>query len=411
VSAVAATDRPLATLEQAREQILSGVEPLAAEEVALDQALGRVLAQPVLARLTLPPWDNSAMDGFALRAVDATPGAALPVAGEVAAGGSPSRALEPGTALRIFTGAPMPAGADAVVPIEDADYSGSTVVINVPPAAGAHIRRAGSDIRSGDQLLTAGTRLTAARIALAAAGGYASLAVHRRPRVAVLATGNELVAAGQPLGPSQIPDSNSVGLAAQAREAGTEPRSFGVARDDLGDVVARLREAVDWADVVVVSGGVSVGAHDVVKDAFEALGRLELWRVAIQPGKPLAFGRADGPRAVLLFGLPGNPVSSFVTFELFVRPVLRRLSGHTDLIGRPVVHARLADAVRKPLDRRSFLRVQLDGDVARLSGGQASHVISALAWANALAIVPEGIAELPAGAEVEVMRLDSELDA
>jgi molybdopterin molybdotransferase len=225
-----------------------------------------------------------------------------------------------------------------------------------------------------------------------------------------VATGDELVAAGAELGPAQIPDSNSIGLAAQATQSGADARALGVARDDLDDVTHSLRRAVDWADVVVVSGGVSVGAHDVVKDAFARIGQLELWRVAVQPGKPLAFGRASRDRSVLLFGLPGNPVSSFVTFELFVRPVLRRLAGYGDVIGREVVRARLSSAVRKPVDRRTFLRVRLEKGEARLSGGQGSHMLSGLAAANALAIIPEGVADLPAGAEVDVMRIDTELD-
>jgi molybdopterin molybdotransferase len=322
--------------------------------------------------------------------------------------------------MRIFTGAPIPPGADAVVTVEDTDAPRgtagggalpATVAIGVAPKVGAHIRGAGSDIRAGDRLLEAGHRLRPSDLALAAAGGHGRLAVFGRPRVAVLATGDELVAAGTELGPAQIPDSNSIGLTAQATQTGTEARSFGVARDDLDEVTQKLREAVAWADVVVVSGGVSVGAHDVVKDAFARLGELELWRVAVQPGKPLAFGRArDGDRQVLLFGLPGNPVSSFVTFELFVRPVLRRLAGHADVNGREVVRARLSGAVGKPADRRTFLRVRLQDGQARLSGGQGSHMLSGLAAANALAIVPEGVTELPAGAEVDVLRLDTETD-
>ena len=308
----------------------------------------------------------------------------------------------------------------AVVPVEDTDApfgpgsSGdlpSAVAIFAAAPVGAHIRRAGSDIQVGDALLSAGRRLRPQDLALAAAGGHATLAVHARPRVAILATGNELVPAGAPLGPASIPDSNSIGLTAQAVETGAEARSFGIATDRLAEVIERLRDAAAWADVVVVSGGVSVGAHDVVKDAFAALGRLELWRVAVQPGKPVAFGRVGGDRTVLLFGLPGNPVSSFVTFELFVRPVVRRLAGYADLIGREVVRARLSDAVRKPADRRSFLRVHLATGVARLSGGQSSHMLSGLAAANALAIIPEGVTELPAGSEVDVLRLDTELSA
>jgi molybdopterin molybdotransferase len=424
MSAATVTERPLASLEEARAQILAGVAPKPTEDVDLPAALGRVLAAPVVARLTLPPWDNSAMDGFAVRAADvagARPASpvSLPVAGDLAAGAAATAALAPGTAQRIFTGAPLPPGADAVVPVEDTDAPRGTagggiaperVAVSAAARVGAHIRPAGSDIQAGARLLEPGRRLNATALALAAAGGHARLPVFERPRVAVLATGDELAAAGAALGPAQIPDSNSIGLTAQATQSGAEARSWGVARDNLEEVTQKLGEAIGWADLVVVSGGVSVGAHDVVKDAFERLGRLELWRVAVQPGKPVAFGRADGRRQVLLFGLPGNPVSSFVTFELFVRPVLRRLAGFADLSGREIVRARLSEAVTKPVDRRTFLRVRLAGGEARLSGGQGSHMLSGLAAANALAIVPEGISELPAGAEVDVMRLDSELD-
>jgi len=429
------------SLESARQRMLEGLEALPAEVVSLGHALGRVLAVPIHSRLTLPPWDNSAMDGFALRAADATGATAqrpaeLQLVGEVAAGHAPGVTVEPGTLVRILTGAPLPMGADTVVPVEDAaEPSGGSGLVRVyrPPVAGAHIRRAGSDLRPDYPLLAAGQELTPAALAVAAAGGHGTLSVHRRPKVAVLATGDELVAAGMELGPAQIPDSNSVGLVAQASELGAEARSLGVAGDRLDEVLERLTPALAWADVIVVSGGVSVGVHDVVKEAFERLGHLDLWRVAVQPGKPLAFARAarrrageaagevprdsggEGPRdsggEVLLFGLPGNPVSSFVTFELFVRPVLRRLAGHADLTGREVVRARLAEPVSKSSGRRAFLRVRLtradsSGEWhATLAGGQSSHVLSALAAADGLAIVPEEQDALPEGAEVEVIRL------
>jgi molybdopterin molybdotransferase len=226
--------------------------------------------------------------------------------------------------------------------------------------------------------------------------------------------GDELVAPGEPLGPAQIPDSNTVGLAAHARELGAEVQILGIARDDLDDVLAHLRRGLAWADVIVASGGVSVGAHDVVKDAFAQIGRIDLWRVAVQPGRPLAFGRApatDGQREVLLFGLPGNPVSSLITFELFVRPVLRCLAGHHDVIGRDIVRATLDAPVTKAPKRRSFLRVALaktatgTGWRASLAGGQDSHVLSALAAADGLAIIGEEFDAVPAGIEVEVIRI------
>jgi molybdopterin molybdotransferase len=421
--------RPLLRLEEARDRMLAGVEPLPAELVALDDAIWRVLAEPVDSRLTLPPWDNSAMDGFAVRSED-VPGASvgeplrLRVTGEVAAGHAPEGEVTAGTAMRILTGGMLPFGADAIVPVEDTDAPEGVaalpewVAIHQPAAPGAHVRPAGSDLREGDRLLDAGASLTPQALAVIAASGHGSVCVRRRPRVAVIATGDELVTAGQPVGPAQIPDSNSVSIAAQATDAGAEVIRLGVAPDDFDEVMARLRRAMDSADVVVATGGVSVGAHDLVKDAFERLGRMELWRVAIQPGKPLAFALAerDDGTPVRLFGLPGNPVSSFVTFELFVRPVLRRLGGHADLGGRQTVRARLVDPVASSPGRRTFVRVRLTRDsgaatdtgwTAALAGGQGSHVLSALAQADGLAVVPEDVEMLPPGATVDVIRLDS----
>ena len=422
-----ATARPteLLSLEHALAKMLDGLAPLESEEVALDAALGRVLAAPLRSLVTAPPFDNSAMDGYAVRAVDVAAAApqqplSLPVIDESAAGRPASENVVAGTAIRILTGAPLPGGADAVVPLEDTDAHQrdgaaalETIAVLQPARPGAHVRRAGSDLRAGEPLLAAGAVLTPAALAVAAAGGHARLAVQRRPRVAVLATGNELVAPGEPLGEAEIYDSNTVGLLGQARRMGAEARSLGIAGDAVESVVSLLAPALDWADVAVVSGGVSVGVHDVVKDAFARLGRIELWRVAVQPGKPLAFGRAARPAGVrepLLFGLPGNPVSSLVTFELFVRPVLRRLAGHADPLARDIVRARLADDVSKAAGRRAFLRVRLSpaadgGMMATLAGGQGSHVLSALAAADGLAIVHEDVDGLPAGSEVEVIRL------
>jgi molybdopterin molybdotransferase len=415
--------RPLLSLEEARARMLDGMEALPTEEVALENAAGRVLAGALTSKLTLPPFDNSAMDGFAVIAADV--GAAskdapvsLAVIGEAAAGKGAGVPLTRGTAIRILTGAPLPEGADAVVPVEDTDARlgvadlPERVTIYAVKQPGVHIRRAGSDLRRGDQILAAGTELSPQALTVAAAGGHAHVTTHLRPRLALLATGDELVPVGENLGEAQIPDSNSVGLAAQARELGAEVRSLGIAHDTLSDVLDRLRQGLDWADVIVASGGVSVGAHDVVKAAFAEIGRIDLWRIAVQPGKPLVFGRAAATGRqgeVLLFGLPGNPVSSFVTFELFVRPVLRRMAGHTDVIGRQVVRATLEQDVSKGPGRRAFLRVTLTesagGWRASLAGGQDSHVLSALAAADGLAIIREEHDSLPAGSVVEVIRI------
>lgn len=415
-------------LEVARERMLAGLTALPAESVSIAAALGRVLAEDGIARETLPPWDNSAMDGFAVRAADVAGAASdtpvrLRVVGESAAGHAPSVQVDPGTAVRVLTGAMVPDGADAVVPVEDTDAARgvatlpASVSILAAAGLGAHVRRRGSDLVAGDLLVTGGTRLTPAALAVLAAGGLGTVRVVRRPRVAILGTGDELVPPGEPLGPAQIPDSNSISLAALAAAAGAEVIPLGVARDDRAAVLERLHAGIAAADLVVTSGGVSVGAHDEVKEAFDEIGRMDLWRVAIQPGKPLAFGRAIAPegRTVLLFGLPGNPVSSFVTFELFVRPVLRTLAGHADPIGRRTVRARLTGDVTKSPGRRAFLRVRLASDpadpttfLAELAGGQGSHVLSALARSNGFAIIPEEVDALPAGSVVDVLRIDEE---
>jgi molybdopterin molybdotransferase len=352
------------------------------------------------------------MDGFALRAADAFEGAQLRVMGEVAAGQRPDVTVVSGTTVRILTGAPVPAGADVVVPVEVTDAPAgvaalpTAVTINRAFEAGAHIRRAGSDLRAGQQILQAGTQLDPTSIAVAAAAGHGRLPVHRRPRVAVLATGDELVPAGTELGDAHIPDSNTPGLLAAARDAGAEVRALGIARDTHQSVLGALNRGLDWADLIVASGGVSVGAHDVVKDAFATVGSIELWRIAVQPGKPLAFGRSG---RTLLFGLPGNPVSSLVTFELFVRPVLRRMVGLQDVSGREIVRATLADPVRKAHGRRAFIRVRLerrdDAWHAMLAGGQESHMLTALAAADGLAIIPETTDAAQPGLQVEVIRL------
>jgi molybdopterin molybdotransferase len=450
VTTLPGTDERLRTVEEARAAVLAAVSgPVATEIAFLSEALGRVVAEPVVARTSLPPWDNSAMDGYAIRATD-TVGATedspvrLEVVGEVSAGSAPDVEVPRGGAVRIATGAPIPAKADAVVQVElttplaadgqpagprGRDASGPlppAVLVHASIVRGAAIRRAGSDLAGGTTILQAGQMLTAAAIGLAAGAGIDQLPVHRRPRVDVLATGDEVRAPGRDLGPAGIPDANGPGLMALVEAAGGHAVTLGIARDRLEDVHSRLCAALaDGADAVVVSGGVSVGPYDVVKLAFEKIGRIDLWRVAVQPGKPFAFGtaeREDGSR-MLLFGLPGNPVSSFVTFELFVRPAIRALAGHpADRLLRPTDRAVLGEAVSKGHGRRAFIRVIAERDDAgspirddrgrvsvRLAGGasgQGSHVLSALAVADALAVVPEADDELPAGADVELWWLD-----
>ncbi len=440
----------LLSVEEARARVLAAAAgSLPADVVPVADARGRVLAGPVIAATDLPPWDNSAMDGYAVRAADldnATEDVPvrLVVVGEIAAGAVPDRLVGPGEAIRIATGAPMPAGADTAVQVElttplDAagrpgprgrDAAGPlppAVLVHRAPVAGMNVRMRGSDLRAGVAILEPGTALGPAEIALAAGAGVASVAVHRSPRVAVITTGDELRPAGANLGPAGIPDANGPMIAALCAAAGAEARHLGIAPDELGAMTRFLREALAWADVVIVSGGVSVGPYDVVKPAFESVGTMDLWRVAVQPGKPFAFGVATRPAPAdtalpaLLVGLPGNPVSSFVTFELFVRPLLRRLAGRPDHdLLRPVDAAVLEDAVEKASGRRAFLRVvarrdrpggppvrDAEGRVrVILAGGQGSHVMSALAAADALAVVPESVDALPPGAPVELWWLD-----
>ncbi len=437
----------LRTVEAARAAILAAITaPMAVEQVDVDEALGRVLAEDVIAAVTLPPWDNSAMDGYAIQAADvvaATEGepVRLAVVGEVPAGGVGDRRAEHGSAIRIATGAPIPQGADAVVPVEattplDAtgvagprgrDAAGplpAAVLVHEGSRAGSHIRRRGSDLEAGATILASGSAMTPAAIALAAGAGLTAVPVRRVPLVGILATGDEVRSAGAELGAAGIPDANGPGLRALAASAGAEVLSLGIAPDDLGDVTGRLRTALAaGADAIVVAGGVSVGPYDVVKLAFEAVGEIGLWKVAVQPGKPFAFGTAKRPDGgtTLLFGLPGNPVSSFVTFELFVRPAIRALSGRRDLF-RPSDRAVLLDEVRTASGRRAFLRATVERDadgtphrddqgrvVVRLShgpAGQGSHVLSALAAADALAIVPEAVEVHPAGGPLEIWWLD-----
>jgi molybdopterin molybdotransferase len=440
----------LLSVEEALAAVLATITgPTEEEVVYLSEARGRVLAEDVIGLTALPPWDNSAMDGYAVRAADLaaateTAPVLLEVIGEVRAGSAPETEAARGTAIRIATGAPVPPGADAVVQVElttpatadgtpagerGRDATGplpAAALVHAAVARGAAIRRAGDDLPEGETILRAGTRITPAAIALAAGSGHDTLRVHRRPRVGVLATGDEIRAPGAALGPAGIPDANGPGLMALVEEAGGQPMSLGIAHDRLDDVRARIRAAEQGSvDAIIVSGGVSVGPYDVVRAAFEEIGRIELWRVAVQPGKPFAFGtveRRDGGRT-LLFGLPGNPVSTFVTFELFVRPAIRRLAGiPVERLVRTTDHAVLLDPASKSPGRRAFLRVVAERDAAgtpvrdssgrvrvRLAGGtsgQGSHVLSALAVADGLAIVPETSDTLAAGSPVDLWWLD-----
>lgn len=393
------------TVEEALERILARVRPLAAERVDARLALGRVLAEPVVSRRELPPWPNASMDGYAVRAADtARAPVRLLVVGRVAAGAVPARPVGPGEAMRIFTGAPLPEGADAVVPQEEVERAGEHVLVRAPVSPGAAVRPRGEDVRVGDRVLEPGRVLGPAELGLLAALGHSPVLVHRRPRVAVLSTGDELADFGREPGPGQIPNTNTYALLAQAQAAGAEAVSLGVAPDRLDAIEERLRWGAA-ADVLVSSAGVSVGEFDLVREALVRAGaELHLWQVAMRPGKPITFGTL-GPR--LVFGLPGNPVSAMVTFELFVRPVLLRLSGRTDL-HRPRVRARAAEPIPNPGRRRGYLRVQLarEGDelVARLTGDQGSAILRSMVLADGLAVVP-GDTTVAKGEPVEVILL------
>jgi molybdopterin molybdotransferase len=357
----------------------------------------------VTAAVDVPPFANSSMDGFALRAADA-PGE-LALAGEVAAGATAPAEVRPGTALRIMTGAPIPPGADTVIPLEEAEMLGEDRVRLPAVELGRNVRPRAGDTQRGEQVELANEPLAASTLAVLASLGVGEVAVRRRPRVAILSTGDELVSPGDRLGAGQIHDANTVSLAAVVLEAGCEAILLARVRDDPAAIVAALREGSAGADVIVASGGVSVGRHDHVRAGIERLGKLDFWRIAVQPGKPLAFG-SIGDRPVI--GLPGNPVSALVTFELFVRILLRGMLGQSG-DGRLHLPAVLDTAVPKDRDRRAYLRVIVrsapDGWVASPAGGQGSAQLRSLAAANGLLVVPEGMPAGEAGARYDAILL------
>jgi molybdopterin molybdotransferase len=375
-------------LDEASRRILAKAHLSPVETVGLADAAGRVLADPtVVAAVDVPAFANSAMDGFAMIASDA-PGM-LELAGEVAAGAEELPTVEPGSAVRIMTGAPLPPGADAVVPIEEATEADGAVTVAAPVRVGQHVRAAAHDTRAGDEICLPGM-LTPAKLAVLASLGLGSVDVRRRPIVAILSTGNELVEPGHPLGPGQVHDANTPALAAAVAEAGGEALVMPRERDEAAAIERALVDAARRADLIVTSGGVSVGEHDYVRTVLERHGSLDFWRIAVQPGKPLAVGELGGATVI---GLPGNPVSALVTFELFVRPFLRTMLGLPG-DGRLRVRARPAARMEKDVARRAFLRVSIreeDGEVrARSAGGQLSSQLRPMADANALLVVPEG---------------------
>ena len=376
------------TLEEAYRRLMVRARLTQTETVPLTDAFGRVLAEPkVIAAVDVPPFANSAMDGYAVRSAD-TPGR-LRLAGEVVAGAATLPVVEAGTAVRIMTGAPLPPGADAVVPIEDAEEADGTVSVSGGVLSAAYVRAAAHDTRAGDEVCLPGA-LSPARIGVLASLGIGEVTVRRRPVIAILSTGSELVAPGEALGPGQIHDANGVALAAAVTEARGEPLILPRQLDEEGPIERALVDAAARADLVVASGGVSVGRLDYVRIVLERRGSLDFWRIAVQPGKPLAVGALGGSTVI---GLPGNPVSALVTFELFVRPFIRAMLG---LIGDGRLHVRATPEARIEKDsaRRAFLRVSVwheDGEIhARAAGGQGSSQLRPLADANGLLVVPEG---------------------
>ncbi|MFG2574483.1 gephyrin-like molybdotransferase Glp [Streptomyces sp. NPDC048481] len=432
----AAEDR-LWSVDEHLEDILATVRPLEPIELQLPDAQGCVLVEDVMVPVSLPPFDNSSMDGYAVRVADVAGAseefpAALEVVGDVAAGQAADLLhVGPGQAARIMTGAPLPPGAEAVVPVEWTDgglgegpVSGMRarslapeqatghVRVHRPAEARAHVRAKGSDVRAGDRALDAGTVVGPPQIALLAAIGRASVRVRPRPRVVVMSTGSELVQPGEELGSGQIYDSNSFALTAAARDAGAIAYRVGAVADDAETLRSTIEDQLVRADLVVTTGGVSVGAYDVVKEALEHVGDadeegagVEFRKLAMQPGKPQGFGSV-GPDHTPLLALPGNPVSSYVSFELFVRPAIRTLMGLAD-VHRPVTRAKLtADkALTSPKGRRQFLRAVHAEGVVRPVGGAGSHLVAALAHADALIVVPEDVECVEPGAEVEVVLL------
>ncbi|GAA1013984.1 molybdopterin molybdenumtransferase MoeA [Acrocarpospora pleiomorpha] len=391
-------------VERHLADILGTVRPLAPLEVDLERALGTVLAEDVTAPVSLPPFDNSAMDGYAVRAGDVVNvPVSLSVTEDVAAGDGALRAIGSGMVARIMTGAPVPAGADAVVPVEWTDAGRTQVTIHKQVQPGNAIRLIGEDVRAGDVVLREGTRIGAAQLGILAGVGRRRVRVRPQPRVVVLSTGAELAEPGTPLGPGQIWESNSFMLAAAVREAGAEGFRAGAVTDDPNRFLDILDAQLLRADAVITSGGVSMGAYEPVKEALAPLGRVVFEKVAMQPGMPQGFGLV-GDDNVPIFTLPGNPVSAFVSFVLFVRPALRQMQGLPATLPE-TVKATTTAPLHSPPGRRSFLRAVLTGGTVAPVHGQGSHQLAALASANALVIVPEDVTVLAEGATVEVIPL------
>ncbi len=401
------------SVEDHLQAVLAGVGPLAPLDVTLVESRGCVLAEDVTAPWPLPAFDQAATDGYAVRAEDlltASDGkpTRLAVIDDVPAGYRASHDLDAGQAIRIQTGAPVPEGADAVVPLDRTDGGMREVAVTRGVRAGDHVRHRGDDVELGEVVAPAGTVVGPREIALLAAVGRGRVSVHPQPRVVVLSIGSELVEPGGQLAPGQVADSNGVTIAAAVQEAGALAYRVGPLRDDASTLLATLEDQLVRADLIVTTGGVSAGAYDTVKSVLSRLGTVDFTKVAMQPGTPQGHGTL-GPDDTPIFTLPGNPVSAYVSFEVFVRPVIRRMLGH-ERIYRPVVRAVLVDPLPSPAGRRQFARGVLaveDGRyVVRPAGGQGSHMLGGLSRANALVVVPEDVTEVKPGEAVAVLRLD-----
>jgi molybdopterin molybdotransferase len=400
------------TVVEARERVLAAVSPSPIENVPVSEAHGLVVSDTFRAPHPLPRFDNSAMDGYALMGAEGARASqdsplALEIVGEVRAGDPGDIEVIPGTAARIMTGAPLPRGADAVVPVEQTEESDGKVFVKAPTVVGAHVRPAGDDLAVGDVLVEAGSELGPGELALLATMGFSPLPIRRGPKIAILVTGDELVPPEAEPGPGQIRDSNSIALQALVADAGGRPNRLPPVPDDRRATLEAFRRAGNEADLVISSGGVAVGKYDFVKDVIEELGSIELWRVAMQPGKPVVLGSiGDTP----FLGLPGNPVSIHVGFEQFVRPAIRKMRGCAELL-RPVIAAELTDPIAKHPGRLHFVRVRLslrDGRwFATPTGAQGSHIQSSLIDCNGVARFDIEETRIEAGAEVvvEVWRL------
>ncbi len=406
------------TPEEALQRILAGIGPLRPERVPLIESLGRVLAEDVISDIDVAPFDNSAMDGYAVRAEDVRDASqdapvVLRVVDYVPAGKMPEREVGTGEASRIMTGAPMPEGADAVVKVEvtrgleNDGGSGGTVEIQRPVRPSENVRYRGEDVRVGDVVMKAGESVGAAGIGLLAAMGYHHVTVHRKPRVGIVSTGDELVEVAERPGPGRIRNSNAWSLSAQVLEAGGEPVVLGIARDTEEETKALLGRAPEF-DLMLSTGGVSMGDFDVVKSVLTGMGEMDFWKIAQRPGSPLTFGRIGGAP---FFGLPGNPTATMVSFELYVRPMMRLMEGHA-AISRPHVIAVLAVDVRKKPGKRYYWRGRLRREEGRLvvetTGNQSSALLTSMHLANCLMVLPEEATAIPAGSLVDCMRLDME---